>query len=606
MKRIRAKIIVFVAMLFLSMFAVVNVSAVGPNYMGFSVTPKDVTVGDSFTTIVWVNVGRQIDTASVDNLTFLPAGVLNYTSTAQGNLFAGMTAWIIPETGGHINNASGYANPITWAYTTPVNNTNRTLATITWHAYGCGSATTTISLGGTASGGLDPGTTKLTGVVHVHPMVVTSFTATMYNSTQINLTWTKHTGDTRTLIRYRVDHAPTSVTDGTLLYNNTGSSTLQTGLTPGDHVYYSAWGYYTAGNLYSLTYGSDDAYTNQPPVLGTPTPANGATGQATSLTWSIPISDPEGDLFSYWITCSNGQTISSVSSINGTKHIAVTGLDFLTTYTMYVNVTDGHSDVNDTFNFTTAANQAPEVPDGGSPGHPQDVTPVNTAPDVPINIGFLRVRVTDPDAQTMNVTFYWGNGSVMGTVVNTPSGSTAAMDILLLNYSTTYYWYVNITDSEGATTRGPSTGNWSYTTEELLTGGQGTVISIHNVYVTVIDDSTNLPIANAHCKVQTSSQMKLSHLFGEGNTDQYGAWSTELKDGYTYQLTVVAHGYTNYSVSFSIEHQNVNILVKMKPMVGAAGLTSASGGLTTTGFIALGIGIFALIGIVLILLGKKK
>jgi hypothetical protein len=74
----KSKLILLLGMMLLtSMFTVATADETplaGPNYMGFAVTPKEVTVGDSFTTIVWVNVGSAIDTASVDNLTFLPAG----------------------------------------------------------------------------------------------------------------------------------------------------------------------------------------------------------------------------------------------------------------------------------------------------------------------------------------------------------------------------------------------------------------------------------------------------------------------------------------------------------------------------------------------------
>ena len=48
---------------------------------------------------------------------------------------------------------------------------------------------------------------------------------------------------------------------------------------------------------------------NTPPVFGTPSPANGSTGNLLSLTWSIPINDPEGNTFSWTIQCSNGQLI---------------------------------------------------------------------------------------------------------------------------------------------------------------------------------------------------------------------------------------------------------------------------------------------------------
>jgi hypothetical protein len=58
---------------------------------------------------------------------------------------------------------------------------------------------------------------------------------------------------------------------------------------------------------------------NQPPVFGTPSPVNGSTNQPISFTWSIPINDPEGDLFNWSIECSNGENSSDIMDGDGTK-----------------------------------------------------------------------------------------------------------------------------------------------------------------------------------------------------------------------------------------------------------------------------------------------
>jgi hypothetical protein len=79
---------------------------------------------------------------------------------------------------------------------------------------------------------------------------------------------------------------------------------------------------------------------NQPPVFGAPTPANGSSGNPLSFTWSIPINDPEGNLFSWTIQCSNGQMNSGASEANGTKTLALSGLVYSVAYTVWVNATD--------------------------------------------------------------------------------------------------------------------------------------------------------------------------------------------------------------------------------------------------------------------------
>jgi len=48
---------------------------------------------------------------------------------------------------------------------------------------------------------------------------------------------------------------------------------------------------------------------NQPPVFETPTPLNNSISNPLSLTWSIPINDPEGDTFNWIIQCNNTHTL---------------------------------------------------------------------------------------------------------------------------------------------------------------------------------------------------------------------------------------------------------------------------------------------------------
>ena len=98
---------------------------------------------------------------------------------------------------------------------------------------------------------------------------------------------------------------------------------------------------------------------NNPPVFGTPSPANGSTGNLLSLTWSIPINDPEGNIFSWTIQCSNGQTNSGTGASNGTKSLALSGLAYSTTYKVWVNATDPTGSGLYTrrwYTFTTKAN----------------------------------------------------------------------------------------------------------------------------------------------------------------------------------------------------------------------------------------------------------
>jgi hypothetical protein len=71
---------------------------------------------------------------------------------------------------------------------------------------------------------------------------------------------------------------------------------------------------------------------NLPPVFGDPVPANGTQNTNLTFTWNIPITDPEGDLVTWSIQCSNGQYASGSGASNGTKSLALSGLASLTSY----------------------------------------------------------------------------------------------------------------------------------------------------------------------------------------------------------------------------------------------------------------------------------
>jgi hypothetical protein len=83
-----------------------------------------------------------------------------------------------------------------------------------------------------------------------------------------------------------------------------------------------------------------EAKVNTPPVFGTPSPANGSINNLLSLSWNIPINDSDGDSFSWWIQCSNGQKTNKTSDSNGTKSLSLLGLAYSTTYKVWVNATD--------------------------------------------------------------------------------------------------------------------------------------------------------------------------------------------------------------------------------------------------------------------------
>jgi hypothetical protein len=371
-RKIKTTAAIGVLLMTVMLSATILVSAAGPNYMGFAPTPKDVTVGDSFRFDVYGDIHREIDTIAVDNMTFLPAGVVNYTSTARGALFMPANDYTVmwhAPTGAGIKNALGWAKYWLWNFDVPgygsrINNTNATAFNITWLAVKCGTATTTITAGGTAGGGIDPGTTKRTGTIRVHPKSTTAFTATSAHYNQIDLSWTKQTGDDKVLIRYKTGSNPTSITDGTLLYNDTGISTSHSGLSSGDHMYYSIWGWNNTAGFYSLTYQTADKQTNRISVFSSENPTdNSGNINKNHAAVSVAINEPDGHTFNWTIHGTNVTTASANGASNGTKTASlITPLSYGTNIIWYVNATDGADWTNATYNFTVRNEYAPVPP----------------------------------------------------------------------------------------------------------------------------------------------------------------------------------------------------------------------------------------------------
>jgi hypothetical protein len=206
----------------------------------------------------------------------------------------------------------------------------------------------------------------------------------------------------------------------------------------------------TAGALWNFT-----TKASSPPVYGTPSPHNGSTGNPLQFTWSIPISDPEGDLFSWTIHCSNGQTKSETNQTNGTKSLALSGLAYSTTYKVWVNATDPTGSGLYTrrwYTFTTKANLPPVF---GTP------TPANSSTSNSLSLTWS-IPINDSEGNTVSWTIQCNNGQT-----NSGSGATNGTKILSftgLAYSTTYKVWVNATDPGGS---GLYTRKWYiFTTKE--------------------------------------------------------------------------------------------------------------------------------------------
>lgn len=82
------------------------------------------------------------------------------------------------------------------------------------------------------------------------------FSLSVTPTVDVQITWTKNIGADTTLIRRKPDSYPVSRTDGTFIYNSSGSSFIDGGVTGGNTYYYRAWSYNATYDLYSSPIGA--------------------------------------------------------------------------------------------------------------------------------------------------------------------------------------------------------------------------------------------------------------------------------------------------------------------------------------------------------------
>jgi chitodextrinase len=196
------------------------------------------------------------------------------------------------------------------------------------------------------------------------------------------------------------------------------------------------------------TQGSDG---NNPPEYGGPSPVNGSVGNLLSLSWSIPISDLEGNACSWTIQCSNGQTNSATGAANGTKTLSLSGFSYSITYTIWVNATDPIGSGNYTrkwYTFTTKSSGG----DGGGGGGGDDETP-NIKPIADASAGepyqgFVNENITfdgskSSDSDGTITKWFWDFGDTTNGTGQTVTHAFSQVG----NYTVT----LTVTDNEGAT-----------------------------------------------------------------------------------------------------------------------------------------------------------
>ena len=95
----------------------------------------------------------------------------------------------------------------------------------------------------------------------------TDFNLTLVPISNVQITWTKNSAADTTIVRRKPDSYPVGLGDGTEVYNSTGVSYIDGGVTAGNTYYYRAWSYNATYSLFSTIYAQDYIYVDEPALF---------------------------------------------------------------------------------------------------------------------------------------------------------------------------------------------------------------------------------------------------------------------------------------------------------------------------------------------------
>jgi hypothetical protein len=302
--------------------------------------------------------------------------------------------------------------------------------------------------------------------------------------------------------------------NGALIASQIGmnAATAKTSLT---HISFATWndggGTFYVDNIYA-----NSISTNTPLIISNELPTNCSTGVSLSTSQlSIQITNDDGDLLNYTI-----QTRPNIGSSNGygtkagTKTCSISGLSYSTTYTWFVNATDGYVWTNKTYTFAT---------EGAPVNNPPAISvpdPTNESTGVPITTTSLSVTIADSEIDPFNwsITTAPDVGSNSGI---DDSNGIKTCTISGLTYATSYTWYVKATDGNGWTNQ-----SFTFTTEPepvndppVLSGPTPANNSVDiSISTTLLNITVQDPEGNSiDWTIQTSPNIGSNSATGEGN-----------------------------------------------------------------------------------------
>ncbi len=275
-----------------------------------------------------------------------------------------------------------------------------------------------------------------------------------------------------------------------------------------------------------------------PDVPSDPRPSDDSDNVALNPTLSVLVSDPDGDDMTVTFYDADDNEIGNVTGIgSGIRASLVwSDLEMETTYGWYAIADDGvFTTASPTWEFTTGTgNDAPDEPTNPSPE--DEAVGVRTNPT-------LSVDVSDPNADSLTVTFYDASDDTVIDTATAASGTTASVTWSNLDTETTYQWYAIADDGMETstsptwqfTTRGPNTAPSKPTSAEPADGTEisGTTSTIS---VLVSDDDGDMITVTFY---DASDDSVIGTATAPSGSRASVTWSN-LESGKTYEWYAVA------------------------------------------------------------------
>lgn len=355
------------------------------------------------------------------------------------------------------------------------------------------------------------------------------------------------------------------------------------------------------GEIYIYELWTNGSYTvNLAPTQTGETPADDSGNiDIYQAIVNVTINDPEGDTFNWTIEGLYVTNNASNDDTNGSKQAnLITPLPLGTNIIWYVNVTDGNSWTNQTYNFTTLYPLPPEInsydllnSSGSKLNSVTGLLDVN-------NTYYFTVNITDSSGweyiQYINITAWYDNGSE-ATIYNQTGNEGGNLNIFLQyeNTSGTAFFSMNWPDNEAELIQINCTDTQINSTTHIInisfkplwqmrhsphTGGWNTVSGFNdlnswNFEINVTDSVGNYDTAENEFGIYrytyvdpTSNWVGVSAVLPGANTDT-NTVSINYTSNYDFNMTVWLTGnLTNVSSGKNITvANNVKILAAADP-----------------------------------------